>query len=118
MKFNNPLHATLYYRSQKTDLEVPPSHVATPSHHIHGQVSALNVSENEEERERDARFTRASVLIVVAFGLCHTLRLITNFIEMFCNRLNLPHVRPFLNPNSKGHFPHEKLKIKKNLPAF
>ena len=37
-------------------------------------------------------FTRASVLIVVAFGLCHTLRLITNFIEMFCERLSLPRV--------------------------
>jgi len=75
-------------RTQKTDLEVP-SH--SPSHgHIPGQVSVLNVSENEEERERDARFTRASVLIVVAFGLCHTLRLITNFIEMFCERLSLP----------------------------
>ena len=85
--------STLYSRSGKTDLEVPPSGVATPSHHIYGQVSVLNAQENEEERERDARFTRASVLIVVAFGLCHTLRLITNFIEMFCNRLALPHVR-------------------------
>ena len=66
---------------------------AATSHHIHGQVSVLNVSENEEERERDARFTRASVLIVVAFGLCHTLRLITNFIEMFIDRVNLPDVR-------------------------
>ena len=37
-------------------------------------------------------FTRASVLIVVAFGLCHTLRLITNFIEMFCDRRSLPRV--------------------------
>jgi len=73
-------------RPLKTDLEVP----AATSHHIHGQVSVLNVSENEEERERDARFTRASVLIVVAFGLCHTLRLITNFIEMFIDRVNLP----------------------------
>ena len=29
---------------------------------------------------------------MVAFGLCHTLRLITNFIEMFCERLSLPRV--------------------------
>ena len=48
-------------------------------------------------------FTRASVLIVVAFGLCHTLRLITNFIEMFCERLSLPRVsKPRTSKDTDG----------------
>lgn len=52
--------------------------------------------EDEEERERDARFTRASVLMVLAFGLCHTPRLITNTVEMFSDRAHLPHVSSFI----------------------
>ena len=56
----------------------------TSSHH--------QSSEDEEERERDARFTRTSILMVLAFGLCHTPRLITNTVEMFGDRSNLPHV--------------------------
>ena len=53
---------------------------------------ALNTTENEEERERDARFTRASVLMVLAFGLCHTPRLITNTLEMVFGNYH-PYVR-------------------------
>ena len=37
----------------------------------------------QEQRDRDTRFTRASILMVLAFGLCHTPRLISNILEMF-----------------------------------
>lgn len=53
-------------------------------------ASLLNNSEEEEERERDARFARASILMVVAFGLCHTPRLISNTVEMFIDHKDLP----------------------------
>ena len=55
-------------------------------------ASLLNNSEEEEERERDARFARASILMVVAFGLCHTPRLISNTVEMFIDHKDLPEV--------------------------
>ncbi len=47
----------------------------------------------EEEAERDARYTRASILMVLVFGLCHAPRLITNTMEMFINQAHLPPVR-------------------------
>ena len=50
-------------------------------------AALLNSSEEEEEKERDARFARASILMVLAFGLCHTPRLITNTFEMFAEDL-------------------------------
>ena len=55
-------------------------------------VKRKNLTSDYVKRFWPSWFTRASVLIVVAFGLCHTLRLITNFIEMFCERLSLPRV--------------------------
>ena len=55
-------------------------------------TSLLNNSEEEEEKERDARFARASILMVVAFGLCHTPRLISNTVEMFIDTKDLPDV--------------------------
>ena len=58
-------------------------------------ASLLNNSEEEEERERDARFARASILMVVAFGLCHTPRLISNTVEMFIDHKDLPEVSTF-----------------------
>lgn len=56
------------------------------------QAAATMNREDIEERERDARFTRASILMVLAFGLCHTPRLITNTVEMFSDRTELPQV--------------------------
>ena len=56
------------------------------------RASFLNMAEEEDERDRDARFTRASILMVLAFGLCHTPRLITNTAEMFSDRAHLPDV--------------------------
>ena len=44
--------------------------------------------EDEEQRDRDTRFTRASILMVLAFGLCHTPRLIANILEMILDPLN------------------------------
>ena len=55
-------------------------------------AALLNSSEEEEEKERDARFARASILMVLAFGLCHTPRLITNTVEMFIDHKDLPDV--------------------------
>ena len=44
--------------------------------------------DDEEQRDRDTRFTRASILMVLAFGLCHTPRLIANILEMILDPLN------------------------------
>ena len=70
-------------------------------------ASLLNNSEEEEERERDARFARASILMVVAFGLCHTPRLISNTVEMFIDHKDLPEVSTFCllcDPPKKPNF--------------
>ena len=47
-----------------------------------------------EERERDASYTRASILMVVVFVVCHTPRLITNTLELFVDQADLPLVSP------------------------
>jgi len=49
-------------------------------------------ADDEDERDRDARFARASILMVLVFGLCHTPRLITNTMEMFIDQAHLPAV--------------------------
>ena len=43
------------------------------------------------------RFTKASILMVLAYGLCHTPRLITNTMEMVMDvqTSNVPWVSPF-----------------------
>jgi hypothetical protein len=57
------------------------------------RAAALSLAPvDEEERERDARYTRASILMVLAFGLCHSPRLITNTVEMFIDQAHLPAV--------------------------
>ena len=56
-----------------------PSH--SPSHgHIPGQVSVLNVSENEEERERDARFTRWLKSLAISLFFFY-------IIESYCKKI-------------------------------
>ena len=55
--------------------------------------SMIKPDSDEDERDRDARFARASILMVLVFGLCHTPRLITNTMEMFIDQANLPAVR-------------------------
>ena len=49
-------------------------------------------SAEEEAAERDARYTRASILMVLVFGLCHAPRLVTNTMEMFIDQEHLPPV--------------------------
>jgi len=48
-----------------------------------------------EERERDASYTRASILMVLVFVVCHTPRLITNTLELFVDQADLPLVSSF-----------------------
>ena len=96
-----PLGALLYMnisiykglqRLHQTPINNGQTENTTKSSEINGCSSSIT-HENEEERERDARFTRASILMVLAFGLCHTPRLISNTVEMFIDQADLPHVR-------------------------
>ena len=52
----------------------------------------FNGGRTKEERERDASYTRASILMVVVFIVCHSPRLITNTVELFVDQADLPMV--------------------------
>ena len=55
--------------------------------------SSASCSEAEhQERERDVRYTRASIVMVVMFVVCHAPRLITNTAEIFTDQADMPEV--------------------------
>jgi hypothetical protein len=45
-------------------------------------VIATCSDRDHEERERDVRYTRVSILMVVLYFVCHAPRIITNTVEM------------------------------------
>ena len=45
-------------------------------------VTATCSDRDHEERERDVRYTRVSILMVVLYFVCHAPRIITNTVEM------------------------------------
>ena len=65
------------------------------------ELNFVGVSDahTREDCERDASYTRASILMVVGFVLCHTPRLITNTLELFIDQDNLPAVSIFRSAN-------------------
>ena len=55
-------------------------------------LTGLNSARSGEDKEKDACYTRASILMVVVFVLCHSPRLITNTLELFVDQADLPAV--------------------------
>ena len=54
------------------------------------EVSSSNFE--HQERERDVRYTRASIIMVVMFFFCHAPRLVTNMAEIFMDTADMPPV--------------------------
>ena len=70
-----------------------PNRDAEPGRSSFGNIaSGFNDSRSKEDHDRDASYTRASILMVAAFVLCHTPRLITNILELFINQADMPSV--------------------------
>ena len=67
----------------------------------HSQAG-FNGGRTKEERERDASYTRASILMVVVFIVCHSPRLITNTVELFVDQADLPMVSGTLGSSGMG----------------
>ena len=53
-------------------------------------VTATCSDRDHEERERDVRYTRVSILMVVLYFVCHAPRIITNTVEMAVASDRLP----------------------------
>ena len=51
---------------------------------------------NEHElKKRDAKYTRASVVMVIVFVVCNTPRFVPNVMELFISQDQFPKVRSF-----------------------
>ena len=69
---------------------------ATPMTNVPRPSFCSEINHHEaDERERDVRYTKVSILMVFVFFICHAPRLVTNTVEMLIDNANIPMVRPW-----------------------